>query len=239
MMKIPSLILSVTISLAVTFAAAQEPRSGGPREEPRGPGERRAGPEERRDRDENRAWDERHERMERQEREERRHREETEEWRELERHVHAFFDEQARDPEFKKVLNELRERDRDHYERAMHHLRHVIQDYRHRRERGDEKLADDFLKVQKMDLMSHITADDIRGMAEGPEREGEMADLQALLGEIFDLKQELRRADLERIEEEASRLAELLEKREANREKVIEHRLKELLPARGDEFLEW
>ncbi len=72
-------------------------------------------------------------------------------------------------------------------------------------------------------------AAEIRRMAEGEEQNQRMDLLRQRLGEIFTLKQDNRRREMEKLEEKLRVLQERLEMREALRDEIIDQRLQELL----------
>lgn len=54
-------------------------------------------------------------------------------------------------------------------------------------------------------------------------------ELESLVAKHFEVRQERRLLEVRRLEEELRRLRETIERRQAHREEIIEHRLRELL----------
>ncbi len=85
------------------------------------------------------------------------------------------------------------------------------------RERAMEKQAQDLARVIRM-----LPKD-------SDERQGKADSLRALLNDIFDLKQENRRREIERLQREIQGLQRSLQKRKRMREAMIDQRLNQLL----------
>jgi hypothetical protein len=65
------------------------------------------------------------------------------------------------------------------------------------------------------------------------ERRSKIDSLRSLLNNIFDLKQENRRQEIERLQREIQKLQRGLQKREQMRDQMIDHRLNQLVGASG------
>lgn len=103
-------------------------------------------------------------------------------------------------------LSEVQKANRDLYERLV-------------RERTMESQAQDLARV-------------IRMLPENSdERRAKEDSLRALLNNIFELKQENRRREIERLQREIQKLQRSLQKRNQMREKMIDHRLDQLIDA--------
>jgi len=103
-------------------------------------------------------------------------------------------------------LSEVQKANRTLYERLV-------------RERTMEKQAQDLARV-------------IRMLPAGSDERGAKVDtLRTLLNDIFDLTQENRRREIERLQREIQELQRGLQKRKQMREKMIDHRLQQLLDA--------
>jgi hypothetical protein len=109
----------------------------------------------------------------------------------------------ATDPQ-RQYLNDVQKANRELYERLV-------------RERTMEQRAQDLARV-------------IRMLPDGSdERQAKVDTLRSLLNNIFDLKQENRRQEIERLQREIQELQRRLQKRRDMRDRMIEHRLGELL----------
>lgn len=111
--------------------------------------------------------------------------------------------ERGQDPQ-KQYLNEVQKANRELYERLV-------------RERTMEEQAQNLARTIRM-----LPSD-------SGEREGKVDTLRSLLNEIFEVKQENRRREIERLQREIQNLQRSLQKRSQMREKMIEHRLDQLL----------
>lgn len=110
---------------------------------------------------------------------------------------------EARDPQ-KQYLNDVQKANRELYKRLV-------------RERNMEQQAQDLARV-------------IRTLSEdSAERTAKIDSLRILLNEIFDLKQENRRREIERLQREIQELQRSLQKRRKMRDRMIDHRLDQLL----------
>ena len=91
-------------------------------------------------------------------------------------------------------------------------------------------------KISEQEQQSRKLAREIKD-AEAGERADLEVELEALLGEIFDLKQDARVSEIERLQERIEKLRVTSDEREANRSEVIERRKSTLLGDRDP--LEW
>lgn len=101
-------------------------------------------------------------------------------------------------------LSEVQQANRELYERLL-------------RERTMEKQAQDLARVIRMLPQ------------ESEERRAKEDSLRVLLNNIFDLKQENRRREIERLQREIQQLQRSLQKRKEMREAMIDHRLDQLV----------
>ena len=100
-------------------------------------------------------------------------------------------------------------------------------------QRENEQLHERLMQERRMELESQVLAARIRTLPEdSPEREGLTSELREKLAEIFSMKEENRRRETEQLEKELSELRDQLQKREANRDAIIDRRLDELLGRR-------
>jgi hypothetical protein len=110
----------------------------------------------------------------------------------------------AADPQ-RQYLNDMQKANRELYERLL-------------RERTMEQQAQDLARVVRM-------------LEEGAERQAKTDTLRTLLNDIFELKQENRRREIERLEREIQELQRSLQKRRQMRDRMINHRLQQLVGA--------
>jgi len=101
-------------------------------------------------------------------------------------------------------LSEVQKANRELYKRLV-------------RERTMEKQAQDLARITRM-LPEN-----------SDERQAKVDTLRSLLNNIFDLKQENRRREIERLQREIQELQRSLQKRKKMREAMIDHRLNQLL----------
>lgn len=107
-------------------------------------------------------------------------------------------------PDHQQYLSEVQKANRKLYERLV-------------RERVMEKQAQDLARV-------------IRMLPAGSGERGAKADtLRTLLNDIFDLKQENRRREIERLQRQIQELQRSLQKRREMRAEMIDHRLQQLI----------
>jgi hypothetical protein len=91
-----------------------------------------------------------------------------------------------------------------------------------------ERLVRERTMEQKAQNLAHV----IRMMPEGSaERQARTDSLRTLLNNIFELKQENRRREIDRLEREIQELQRSLQKRRQMRERMIQYRLNELTGA--------
>lgn len=126
-------------------------------------------------------------------------------------------------PEQMNEFRRLSMRDRDKAVRFMSgQARDVLELLKVRRR--SPSLFEKVVRQRRLQQMSDGLAQVVR-LSEGADRETSRVELKRLLAELFRLKQELMRGDVENMEKELAKLRELLEKREANRDAIIAHRL--------------
>lgn len=88
------------------------------------------------------------------------------------------------------------------------------------------------VRERRMESETRDLARIIRLLPDGPERNAQIDTLQSMLNRTFDLKQENRRREIERLQRQIDELQRRLEMREAMREEMIEERMEYLI---GDE----
>ena len=98
-------------------------------------------------------------------------------------------------------------------------------------QRSSRKLYERLLRERRMEQSARDLAHAIRLMPEGEERQARIDTLRAMLQDIFELKQENRRREIDRLEREIQELQRSLQKRRQMRERMIQYRLNELTGA--------
>ncbi len=98
-------------------------------------------------------------------------------------------------------------------------------------ERSSRQLYERIVRERRMEQQAQGLARTIRLMSEGAEREAKVDTLRSMLHEIFDLKQENRRREIERLQQKIRELQKSIQKREQMREVMIDRRLHHLLTA--------
>lgn len=93
----------------------------------------------------------------------------------------------------------------------------------------DQELFDLLVKEREIERETVRLSREIRRMAEGPERDARVEDLQRQLNEAFELKQTNRRREIEQLEDRLRDLQEKLGDRERMRGEIIDKRLRQLL----------
>ena len=92
------------------------------------------------------------------------------------------------------------------------------------------------LKQKKLERKA-VELGDLYRQAQGDDKEQVLKDLHGVLAESFDLKQDLMKGDVARMEQHLNELKLLLQKREVSRQAIIECRAGELTGEKG--VLEW
>ena len=94
-------------------------------------------------------------------------------------------------------------------------------------------LYERLMREQQMDAETRELARVIRLLPEGPERQAQIDTLRATLNRIFDLKQENRLREIEKLQQQMMELQRSLQKRERMREAMIDRRMRELIGPRA------
>lgn len=103
------------------------------------------------------------------------------------------------------------------------------QEYMESLSENDRALYDQLVREREMEQDTDRLARDYRRATSDSEREAIQAKLRKQLGAMFDLKQENRREEVRQMEEALTTLRQRMDERRAMRDKIIEHRLRELL----------
>lgn len=101
-------------------------------------------------------------------------------------------------------------------------------------ERSSQQLYERLLRERRMEREAQGLARTIRLMSEGSEREAKVDTLRSMLNEIFELKQENRRREIERLQQKIRELQQSIQEREQMREVMIDRRLQQLLTSSRD-----
>jgi hypothetical protein len=92
-----------------------------------------------------------------------------------------------------------------------------------------ETLYRQLVRERRMEAETRDLARIIRLLPDGPERDAQIDTLRSMLNRTFDLKQENRRREIERLQRQIDELQRRLEMREAMREEMIEERMEYLI----------
>lgn len=96
-------------------------------------------------------------------------------------------------------------------------------------EESSRELYKQLVRERRMEERAQELARVIRLLPDGPERRARIDTLRAMLEEIFDLKQENRRREIERLQRQIQSLEESIQKRNQMRDLMIERRLRDLI----------
>ncbi len=94
---------------------------------------------------------------------------------------------------------------------------------------NDRVLFNQLVHEQRMEMETHVLADQIRNAENEAEHEQKLKQLRSSLNAIFDLKQANRRSEIEQLESRLSALKEQVDERQRMRDRIIDLRLKQLL----------
>jgi len=101
-------------------------------------------------------------------------------------------------------------------------------------ERSSRDLYERLLRERRMERSARNLAHAIRLLREGPQRRAEMDTLRAMLENIFELKQENRRREVERLKRQIRELQRNLRRRAQMRDRMIDRRLRQLIDSTRD-----
>lgn len=96
-------------------------------------------------------------------------------------------------------------------------------------QRSSRELYDRLLRERRMEQSARNLARAIRLLPDGTERRAKIDTLRAMIADIFALKQENRRREVERLERKIRELQRNLRRRAQMRERMIERRLQQLV----------
>jgi hypothetical protein len=104
-----------------------------------------------------------------------------------------------------------------------------MQHYFSRIRQQNHNLYDLLVREQVMELEARELAMQLRGISATEERMRHAADLRTRLDDIFDLRQQNRRMEIETLEHQLTTLQQRLQERERLRQEIVERRLKQLI----------
>jgi hypothetical protein len=93
----------------------------------------------------------------------------------------------------------------------------------------DQELYEQIQREAALEEAAERLAATIRATDDPAERAAGVDRLRAVLAEAFDLKQQIREAEIQRAEEQVGELRRMLRERGARRSMIVEHRIRELL----------
>jgi hypothetical protein len=116
--------------------------------------------------------------------------------------------------------------------RSLQQARAAHQQYLSEVQKANRELYERLVRERAMESQAQDLARVIRMLPEASgERRAKADSLRALLNNIFELKQENRRREIERLQREIQKLQRSLQKRREMRDEMIEHRFNQLLDA--------
>jgi hypothetical protein len=117
---------------------------------------------------------------------------------------------------------------------AAQELPHIeTQTYFQDIQRQDQELYERLVRERQRETETRRLAAEVRRLPEGEERAARIDALRSTLREIFELKQENRRREMQQLEGQLESLQERLRERERLRDRIIEERLKQLIGEAG------
>ena len=133
-------------------------------------------------------------------------------------------------------LKKLRSINPWEYQKAIRHILGEAKDMEELR-RKDPKLFDQITVRRKLEHQSHVMADKIRHVKDKGKRAHLEEELKAILNKLFPLRCLELEKEIDELSHELKKAKMLLEKKKANKDKVIERRFRELTGA--EDALAW
>lgn len=93
----------------------------------------------------------------------------------------------------------------------------------------DRGLYQRLVREWELEASTRRLADALRALPAGPQRDARLGELRDRLDEIFELKQQNRRDEIDQLERQLDALQRRLAEREAQRRRIVEQRLRQLL----------
>ncbi len=133
-------------------------------------------------------------------------------------------------------LDELKDIDINLYKNQLNHLYFEKMHLERIQEENPGRFKD-ALEIRKLDSESHQLSKDYR-LEKDNSKKGEIEKrLKKILNELFDLRENEKKIEMERIEDKLNSLAEEINKRRENKKIIIENRFKQLTGQ--DRVYEW
>lgn len=131
--------------------------------------------------------------------------------------------------EFSRDLAEFKSLAMRQRDRAVDYLTYLVSEAVEMLEmkRENPDLYEKSLKQRRLERTARRFAAEWHRLA-GEQKEQKYEELQTVLGDAFDAKQEMMKADVAQMQQDLEELLAMIEKRQANREAIIVRRLKEL-----------
>lgn len=107
----------------------------------------------------------------------------------------------------------------------------ATQQYLNDVQRASRQLYERLLRERRMEQRARELAQMVRVLPEGEKRQVRLDSLRSMLNEIFDLKQENRRREIEHLQRKIQELQQSIQKRAEMREVMIDRRLRQLIGA--------
>ena len=104
----------------------------------------------------------------------------------------------------------------------------MMQQYISEVSQRDRALYEQLIEEFELERETKEIALQARSLPPGDDQDEQIENLRQLLGRIFDLKQENRQREIEQLEEQLSILQKRLSEREAMKDKIIDHRIRQL-----------
>lgn len=105
----------------------------------------------------------------------------------------------------------------------------MMQQYISEVSQRDRALYEQLIEEFELERETKEIAFEARSLPAGDEQAEQIENLRLLLGRIFDLKQKNRQREIEQLEEQLSILQKRLSEREAMKDKIIDHRIRQLI----------
>lgn len=131
-------------------------------------------------------------------------------------------------PELAKELNKLREKNPEMYEER---LRHHYFEMMHLRglKKNNPQMYERIIHQQRLERELRELAEKYHQSKDEKERESIKKQIRSILEKIFGLMEQNASEDIKRMEKEVNKLKEKLARKQAERDKLIEDRLKEII----------
>ena len=159
-------------------------------------------------------------------------------WHERERptpdEIHEFLEDNL--PERAEEMKRLNEKEPEAYRHEIMMIGEMVMRYREMMEHNPE-LAEAFIRSHKMETECNRLAEEIRETEDLEKQRVLRSKLKQLLAEVFDLRLKEPEMHIQNLEKEINEMKGMIERRKANKDKIIQRRLKEMTGERND--LDW